>query len=488
MWIIFNSVYRAFLCCSFLALHGCLTQNTEGTLTVHATREGEYEIFKFVAGDSISLKSEQRVFFNQIIYLNPGSYLVLADCSSEVVQVYPKGEVHLNAHTVQFLPATPVLEGDRFPIRCARGDYSEFKQLLDQDFVLTILTGKHDLLVGMNPMHFDFTEPKYSRTPTQQTLILSSIQVQSESAESQSYFVSNLNDNVPHTEHLNFKDKYYLVPGDYRIEMNGTSAILSLEAGESYKIKPAQLRVSSPTDTDISIAEKIGGSPIHFEINGEHFLNLNQNYYILPGQHLIKLSQGKISEEIDAGEEALIELKTRSVVVKSNCSAGDWVCLGNRKVKIFADKKISPIYEGMTDVPILFFGQPSSVGIEGSRDIRYHLSNASSQDFYLSYLHVAAHPKHTAGIITDLLRVESGSTGQATGATLDLAVDRETIIPLIANQYQLSHYISQNTLDGYRGKTSIPFHLKPGETKEISIITHVSEKRAKALSQSKKNP
>ena len=229
-------------------------------MIVHATRGGEYEIFKFVAGDSISLKSEIRVFFNQQIALKPGSYLVLADCSSEVVQIYPQSSVHLNAHTVQFLPTTPVSIRDRFPIRCARGDYAEFKQLLDQDFVLTILSGKHDLLVGMNPMHFDFTSERHVKSPTQMTLLLSSIQVHSSDPDDQSYFVSNLNDGVPHTEHLNFRDKYYLVPGEYRIEMNGTSTVVKLSAGERYQINPARIRISTPQQIDVSLAEQISGS------------------------------------------------------------------------------------------------------------------------------------------------------------------------------------------------------------------------------------
>ena len=174
-------------------------------------------------------------------------------------------------------------------------------------------------------------------------------------------------------------------------------------------------------------------------------------------------------------------------MVHSNCRDGDWVCLGSRKVKIFAEKNVTPIYEGVTDVPILFFGQPQSVGIEGSRDIKYKLNSMQSQEYFLAYLKVIPKPKHTPGIVTDLLRVES-TTGAAIGATLDLAVDRESIVPLIVNSYQLSQYITQSAQDGNRGKTAIPVQLKPGEVKEIILATHVSEKKAKSILQPQKKP
>ena len=83
-------------------------------------------------------------------------------------------------------------------------------------------------------------------------------------------------------------------------------------------------------------------------------------------------------------------------------------------------------------IPILFFGDKISAGIEGSRDIRYRLDNNSPMTFLKTgKLRIVPAPGYKPGCITDLLRIESHGN-QAFGFTLDLPLDQPITLRLIA--------------------------------------------------------
>ena len=88
-------------------------------------------------------------------------------------------------------------------------------------------------------------------------------------------------------------------------------------------------------------------------------------------------------------------------------------------------------------------------------------------------------PQHRAGVLTDLMRVEA-SGGKITGASLDLAVDKSTIIPLLVGQYHLAEY-TFTTSDGSRRKTSQNVNITAANTVKLEIPTYLSEKKMTIL-------
>lgn len=98
----------------------CDKAHLTGSLTVRYLDQGTFEIYKIASEQPLQFVSETSSKFNERISLTPGSYMVLADCSSEVVNIYPGSDVTLVAHRVNFLPLQPPSDQDKFSIQCVR--------------------------------------------------------------------------------------------------------------------------------------------------------------------------------------------------------------------------------------------------------------------------------------------------------------------------------------------------------------------------------
>ncbi len=149
------------LLCIFAAsqFFACDTSRLQGALIVNYIGQGQYDIYKIASESPLQFVSEQAGSFNQTQHLSPGSYLILADCSSKVVSIYPGGRVELTAHKVNFLPMQPPSPQDKFSVQCQRSDRTQSWQHLTNHFSLAVLAGKRDLLVGMVPMELQLESP-----------------------------------------------------------------------------------------------------------------------------------------------------------------------------------------------------------------------------------------------------------------------------------------------------------------------------------------
>ena len=136
---------------------GCSRETLGGSLTVRYASEGTYEIYKIASETPLQFVSETRSKFNERVLLMPGSYMVLADCSSELVNIYPGSDVNLVAHQINFVPLQPTETNDKFSIQCIRSERTRSRQNLVNQFALAILAGQRDLLVGMTPLRLDLT-------------------------------------------------------------------------------------------------------------------------------------------------------------------------------------------------------------------------------------------------------------------------------------------------------------------------------------------
>lgn len=464
------------------ALSGCNKVNQNGQLLVNFIESGTYEIYKIASESPLQFVSEQAGQFNARVQLSPGSYLVLADCSSQVVNIYPNSVAELTAHKINFIPMQPPAVQDKFSVQCLRSERTRSRQQINNRFSLSVLSGVRDILVGMVPLQVNL-DTKPGEPSHLVTYVLSSISVARpknlSGDEGFGYFLTPVSEMAPYTENQKDNAKLYVLKGQYEIQLNGTSMTVDLAEGEGRLVIPASLRVEVSPITQLDMAAKIKGTPLYVEANGEHYLHLNTSYAVLPGKIGIRLSTTLKATEILAKEAEIIKIRAKNVTVSLGCSAEDWQCLGSRKVRLFEKGKSYPFVESVTDVPVLYFGDNISVGIEGSRNIKYELSAGDDQKLRVGYIEVTPTPTHKAGVLTDLVRVEP-SQSQIYGASLDLPLDKLSVLPLVAGNYHLAQY-AFFTGDGSRRKTTTSVNVSYGERVKIAIATYLSEKRMSVI-------
>ncbi len=479
----------ALLAVCLVAVCGCDRKPVQGFLKVQAPGTGSYEIYRIANESPLQFVSEQAGKFNEDVALSPGSYLVLADCSSETVIIYPGEHETMVAHSIVFVTPHPPGPQDGFTIQCSRSDKTKSRQSIANRYELNIIHGKRDLLVGMVPMHIDFTtmpSPEQSKTLSYR---LSALQVADFDGNNQevSYFVSPVDELIAATKYQTFGHWEFLLPGRYIMEVNGTRMQVDLKEGEERMVKPALFKVTTSSDIDLEQPARIKGSPWLVEINTDHWLNFNERYATLPGTANVSINGSTQSVEVTFVEGEVLELKARSVTIDSGCK-GDAACMGLHAVSLYLPEEPYPFTESVSDIPILFIDQdsPVLVGIEGSRDIIYEIpANVRDKTLPIGYAKIIPIAQHRPGQVTDLVRVEA-LTGSTSGHTLDINLERPTVMPLAAGSYQLDHFLSMASADSDRHNNSRSFTVESGKMVELELPVYFSEKKFNALK--KKHP
>lgn len=459
----------------------CEKKPNPGYLKVAAPSEGSYEIYRIANESPLQFVSEQSGKFNEDVALTPGSYLVLADCSSETVTIYPGNTQTLTAHRLRFTPPHTPDPKDSFSIQCSRSDKTKSRQHLSGRFELTVIHGKRDLLVGMVPMRVDFETMADPTKPKDLDYRLSALQVANFEGNTQdiSYFISPLDELIAATKYQQFGQWEFLLPGRYVVEVNGTRMQVDLAEGEERVVKPALLKVTTSSEIDLDQPARIKGSPWLVEINTGHWLNFNETYPALPGTATIAISGSSQSVEVPLIEGESTELKARSIIVDSGCAPQDMVCLGDKDVSLYVPEEPYPFIESVSDIPVLFIdrGTPVLVGIEGSRDITYEVpANVRDKTVKLGFVRLIPEPQHRPGQVTDLVRVD-GVQAPFAGHTLDIILEKTTVMPLIAGTYHLAHFISATTADVDRRSASRMFTVEAGETVDVAFPVYFTEKK-----------
>lgn len=466
-------------------LCGCESPPIPGFLHIQSNTAGQYEIYKFENEDTMQLVSESTGIFNESVALGPGSYLILADCSSETVIIYPNQTKKLTAHTVQFSPPLEPQVTDSFSIQCSRNDNTRSRQHISNRYEFTLLHGKRDMLVGLVPLSINFNELGAEDTSRTLSYDLAALQVAAPEKDTKqsSYFVSPKNELISVTKSQELGKWEFILPGDYVIELNGTKMSVSIKAHETRIIHPASLIVETRPDVSLEEAAQIKGSPQLVEINSGHWLNFNELYPILPGNQVVQLSGSTRKIPFEVAESESKVFKTKAVKVEQGCSPWEWNCLGRRDVILYLEKMAYPFVESVTDIPVLYIDDGSDVwvGVGGSRDIRYKIPSKSHYKMLkVGYVNFVPEPEHRPGQLTDLIRVESINL-PFEGVSLDLNLETSTRMPLVSGWYHLAHYVSLTSSEGERRKSKRGIKVIPGETLEVRFKVHFSEKHMKAL-------
>jgi hypothetical protein len=477
---------RGILCVlAFLVtlLQSCRLEEVTGEVLVRAPNPGTYEIYRIESEEPLQFISEQVGQYNQPLRLVPGRYLILADCSYEILTVLPNVTQSLVAHQVLFNPPVAPAAEDNFSIQCNRFTKTKSRQHLHNRYALNILHGTRDLLVGMIPMSIDFSKVNDTANPQILSYNLSGIKIAAYEGmkPATSFFVSPADGLLSITETQRFGHWQFLLKGRYRVEVNGTRLEVDLAEGQQYEFRPAFLRVSSSDNVNIQASSNITGTPSFVELNAGHWLDLNETYPVLPGEASIKLNGSLHEQKVTLVEGELTERKARSVLVDLDCSAWDWSCLGSREIFLYEGDKAYHFAEGTSDVPILFFEDDVWLSIQGSRDIRYKIPpNSQDTTLKVGFLKLVPRQLHRPGQITDLSRIEAAGA-PLTGHSLDLPVEGEVVMPLVVGRYYLTQYTALATADWDRRTNRLPISIGAQDTVEVPYYVYVTEKKLKQI-------
>jgi hypothetical protein len=465
----------------------CQEKPPVGSLLVRASNAGSYEIYRIASSKPFQFVSEQIGFYNQPLKLPLGEYLILADCSHQRLHIQPNQQLELMAHLVEFTPPGEPNDRDSFSIQCDRFSKTRLRQHLLNRYRLNILHGNREMLVAMVPFHIDFAAQGYTE-PQTLSFDLAAVRLKAYDGMNPktSYFVSPAAGLISVTRDQEFGHWQFLLPGDYSVAVNGTEMNIQLHAREKREITPSFLRVTVDDQVDLNLSSNILGTPLYLELNNDHWLNLNETYPVLPGEATIKLNGSKKSYPITLEEGKVSDHQARSLVVEFDCPPWDWTCLGSHKVYLYNTGKSYPFAEGISDVPILFFEPDAWVSIQGSRDLRYHL-DPEQNDFRLRVgsLELTPDYHYRPNHITDLTRIEAIDEPYA-GHTLDLPLERQAEVPLIAGSYHLAQYTSIYGNEYERRPIKKWFHIGPHERKDMTYPVLVSEKKYKQLKKAQK--
>lgn len=467
---------------SIIALSGCKIQEKKGSILVRAPNPGDYEIYRIESEDPLQFISEQVGAYNQPLELPAGHYLILADCSYESVVLRPDEQRTLTAHQVIFNPPVSPQPDDSFSIQCNRFAKTKSRQIFSNRYTLNMLHGTRDLLVGMVPMTIKFDELANNESPQLLSYNLSGVRVNAYEGMNPktSFFISPVKGLLSVTETQEFGHWQFLLAGQYRLEVNGTVMEVALTEGQQQEVSPAFLKIAVSENVNLQKSSNILGTPSYVELNGGHWLDLNETFPVLPGNATLKLNGSLKEHSVLLTSNELTEKKVRSVLIDLDCAPWDWTCLGSRDVYLYETDKPYPFAKGITDVPLLFFEEDAWVSIQGSRDIRTKLTAQQDSHFQVGRIRMVPKQFHRAGQITDLSRIEPSGL-PSVGQSLDLSVEEETEMPLLVGRYFLAQYNAVATSDWERRANRMAITVLPGETQEIPFTVYVAEKKLKAI-------
>jgi hypothetical protein len=405
----FLNILRTTLVISALfCISSCDKQIIPGYLIINAQDDSApVEIFK-IADDSeaFSLSGEVVGVPNVPLELKPGTYLVMADCSHELIVVRPNEQVELNITKLKFTVPNVEFDPNDFSVQCDRFKASIFRQQLTGTFELDILEGKRNILVNMSPLSVNQL-PIHRNTPN--VIILSGLRIgqpESNKVIKQKYFVSLMDETISITKPVKLGKWFIGLKGKYEISINGSKKVTSLAVGETKELKLGRLKVSPPPSVDMSIISKIRGYPYVIKVNGTHELLPNEIYYLLPGVLDISLDQSSQKTSVEIYEQELTKIPLKSVQIALDCAPWEWECLGKGEVMLYRGDDNYPFMESITDIPVLYMGSDIKVGIAGSREIKVDIPDRKT-DVSLATGTLILEPEiiSSKSYITDLIRL-----------------------------------------------------------------------------------
>ena len=312
-----QSIQKIFLILLVIFNASCSRKSNTGKLLINSPSEGSYELYKIASEEPLQLVSESRGQYNKVETLETGQYLIMADCSYQTIIINPNKQVTIVSHDIEFIKPDGVDNTSNLTIQCHRFTKNHTTQKIEGRFKLKVLDGSHEILVAMKPLRFDFSQLAPEGEPSTIKQQLSAIRVQPIEGyhEISKYFISPISELLSITSFQKISEWFLLLPGEYRIELNGSKESVKVKEGESVSLSTSTISVNVSKHIPLELSKKVLGKPQYVELNKNHWLNLNEEYLILPGEIELKLNGSLKPSKFLIPENERIVVHTNSVTI-----------------------------------------------------------------------------------------------------------------------------------------------------------------------------
>lgn len=436
--------------------------------------------------DTRSYLPHSRVAANESIELELGLYYIANDCSGFVFQhkgdgtKIPLSHFKINSAVDNSLIDSSGKKSVLINTQCHDPLDGHTLQWEDrQEFLL--LPGSPQLIVGGRGV----TVKTSSKNREEITLKLSEISVEGENPEGDlRFFVTPENvaaGEITSVVSVPLGKRLWIVPGDYSIEINGTTQIISVAKDVRRDVVLGALRIDSPKGFPMQERQNAGGGPIFAYINSGVLFNLNTDYLVFPGRYKVSLEGSDVSRLVEVSEKKVTLVKTLGAQINSpTCGPKYKSCKRPPRVTIHKERKPFALMHVDTDIPFLVLDDKYEFGVEGTRGLVKEL-NAQENGVHKETLarvkfNWEARPseKHAR---TDMVRFET--TGNPLfGKTLDMLFSKPEELYLPNGHYVLSYYVGE--LGSDRQKVRSEMTLQPGETREVTVPVYMDKAKGAA--------
>lgn len=264
-------------------------------------------------------------------------------------------------------------------------------------------------------------------------------------------------------------DVMWLLPGNYRLEVNGTSRVVELVEQKGVGLSLGSMTVRSPSGFPMQERIRLGGQPIFAFINDGVLFNLDQPYLVFPGTYDVSLEGGDVRDDfkVHSGESQTV--RTHGVIVRTPPCPEAQTCKPPPRITIHSERRPFVLMHVDTDVPFLLLDQPYEYGVEGIRGVLKALKGRGDE----LEIEVLARARFSWRLMkgpprvrTDLVRLESLGSGLF-GKSLDLLFSRPTEIYVPSGLYELSYFVGEPSQE--RKKTKQQVRLSSGQTVTLDV-------------------
>lgn len=354
----------------------------------------------------------------------------------------------------------------------------------------SFLPGEVRFYVGGLPI---VNELKVVPLPPVVTLRLFPLSVSAmDSTQSEKFFVSPEFPDSPQTEGVVISAKVgealWLLPGNYGLEVNGSRRKISIDQNRHTEVPLGIIRIETPPGFPIAgKAFKAGDDvqPVFAYINESVLFNLNNDYYVFPGNYLVSIAGSDVKSQfkVEAGKKTTI--KTRGAQINlPPCSEGKGACKNPPKITIHTDRSSYALMTVDPGVPFLVFdGLSYQYGVEGTRGLLRDLATSLDgvKKETLAHVHIIWEPKVTERKTrAELVRFESRGTTNF-GKTLDLLFHKPDNLFAPPGTYHLTYNLFVSGSEP--GKVRLDAVLRENETFEIKVPIYSEKSDSAALNQ-----
>lgn len=426
--------------------------------------------------------------------MQEGIYLAANECSSYLFDLKQNETKHIDLSILklkfinEFDDVSQTLQNEEIndhfvDVQCKNIITGE-KIVFSRQDTFDLLPGKNQITISGTEVNFSILEndKKFFSISLAPLKVISPIE-----NDTTQYFIKsdstdkNFSGNILYSGHLN--QNTWLIPGEYELELNGTTTKINLNLDRGIKISLGRLHVLKPKDFGGNEQSKNSLQPIFVYINKKILFSLDKDYAIFPGKYLMSLENSEMEKEIEILPNSYLKIPTFIAQINPpQCVAEPKrVCFLSQKALIYSKDRPYPIAKVGLGVPFLVLQGDYAYSIEGTDKI---IKDLSISDHTLK--------NSQTGKIKIKWKLELGSNNPETrkiylesrccnllGKSEDLNTYRPRELILPEGEYHLNYVIKQNK-GGLKYNTTL-VHVDGQHDVELQIPVYANSNQNQNL-------